>query len=242
VTRLYLVRHGQAGTRDNYDALSELGRRQSRLLGEYFASQRIAFNSAISGGNRRQQQTAEEVRAAYATGGLKFPDLTIDEDWKEFDLDHIYRELAPRLCSDDSQFRRDFDTMREQVHASRGVHQADIHRRWTPCDLKVVEAWIRGSYSYSGESWSAFRKRIAGRRAGIQDGQPQANIVIFTSATPTAIWAGMALDLNEEHIMGLAGVLQNASFSILRLQGPDLRLFSFNEAPHLTTPDLRSHR
>jgi len=42
--------------------------------------------------------------------------------------------------------------------------------------------------------------------------------------------------------MGLAGVLQNASFSILRLQGTDLRLFSFNEAPHLTTPDLRSHR
>jgi len=241
VTRLYLVRHGQAGTRDNYDALSELGRRQSRLLGEYFVSQGIAFNSAISGGNRRQQQTAEEVCATYSDAGLKFPDLTLDEDWKEFDLDHIYRELAPRLCSDDSQFRRDFDTMREQVRASRGVHQAEVHRRWTPCDLKVVEAWIRGSYPYSGESWRAFRKRIAGRRAAIQDGQPQANIVIFTSATPTAIWAGMALDLNEEHIMGLAGVLQNASFSILRLQGPDLRLFSFNEAPHLA-PDLRSHR
>ena len=241
MTRLYLVRHGQAGTRDNYDALSELGRRQSRLLGEYFVAHGIAFSSAISGGNTRQQQTAEEVHAAYANARFKFPGVTIDEDWREFDLDHIYRELAPRLCADDSQFQRDFDAMREQVRASRGVHQAEVHRRWTPCDLKVVEAWIRGSYPYSGESWSAFRKRIAGRRVAIQDGQSQANIVIFTSATPTAIWAGMALDLNEEHIMGLAGVLQNASFSILRLQGADLRLFSFNEAPHLT-PELRSHR
>ena len=98
MTRIYLVRHGQAGTRDNYDALSELGRRQSRLLGEYFVAQGIDFTSAISGGNSRQQQTAEEVRAAYAQAGCEFPASPSTKDWKEFDLDHIYRELAPRLC------------------------------------------------------------------------------------------------------------------------------------------------
>lgn len=242
MTRIYLVRHGQAGTRDNYDALSDLGRRQSRLLGEYFVAQRIDFTSAISGGNSRQQQTAEEVRAAYSQAGRDFPALTSDEGWKEFDLDHIYRELAPRLCEDDPQFKKDFDSLREEVRANRGNPEADIHRRWTPTDGRVVQAWIHNRYKYSGESWPDFRNRIAARRAAIQDGQPHANIAIFTSATPTAIWAGLALDLDEKHIFALAGVLQNASFSVLRQRAEDLRLFSFNEVPHLPSPDLRSHR
>jgi broad specificity phosphatase PhoE len=73
VSRLYLIRHGQAGTRDNYDALSDLGRQQSRLLGEYFVNQGLSFTSAITGPNARQQQTAEEVRAAYQSANLNFP-------------------------------------------------------------------------------------------------------------------------------------------------------------------------
>ena len=242
MTRLFLVRHGQAGTRDNYDALSELGREQSRRLGEYFVSQGIMFSAAISGANSRQLQTAAEVRGAYSHAGLKFPAVVTDEGWNEFDLDKIYRELSPLMCADDPQFQREFDEMREQVRASRGIHAAEIHRRWTPCDLKVMEAWIRGRYPYSGESWDDFRRRIAGRRSAIQNGSERANVVVFTSATPTAIWAGMALDLKVDYIMGLAGVLQNASFSTLRLSGEDLRLFSFNEVPHLATPQLRSHR
>jgi hypothetical protein len=37
-------------------------------------------------------------------------------------------------------------------------------------------------------------------------------------------------------------VLHNASYTMLRLRGQDLRLFSFNAVPHLNTPDLRTHR
>jgi len=39
LSTVYLVRHGQAGTREAYDSLSELGQRQARLLGEHFISQ-----------------------------------------------------------------------------------------------------------------------------------------------------------------------------------------------------------
>ena len=242
MTRLYLIRHGQAGTRDNYDALSALGRQQSRLLGEYFAAQKIDFTHAICGGNARQQQTAEEVRAAYQQAGLNFPALTIDEGWKEFDLDDIYHELAPRLSADDPDFQKEFEALRQEVRASRGSPAAEIHRRWTPTDGKVVEAWIRQRYPYSGESWQDFRQRIAARRVAIPNGQPRANIAIFTSATPTAIWTGLALNLDETHIFNLAGVLQNASFTTLREKSGQLRLFSFNETPHLLSPELRTHR
>ena len=58
---LYLVRHGQAGTRENYDSLSDLGRDQARLLGEHFAQQKIRFDTVYSGSLSRQQATAAEA-------------------------------------------------------------------------------------------------------------------------------------------------------------------------------------
>ena len=65
MSNIYLVRHGQAGTRDAYDSLSELGHRQCQLLGEWFASQGIKFTAAYSGEMSRQQQTAQAVKAGY---------------------------------------------------------------------------------------------------------------------------------------------------------------------------------
>ena len=61
MSNIYFIRHGQAGTRDLYDSLSELGRRQARLLGEHLVSQEIEFAAAYVGALARQQQTAAEV-------------------------------------------------------------------------------------------------------------------------------------------------------------------------------------
>src|SRR4029434_6257225 len=155
----YRVLHGQAGTRDAYDSLSELGRRQSRLLGEYFVSQGIEFTSAYSGAMLRQQQTAAEVSGAYAKAAIPFPEIIIDSQWNEFDLTHVYREIAPLLAEADLQCRSEYDEMRRQVRQSVGDHEAQVHRRWRPCDTKIVEAWITGRFPYGGESWSTFRAR-----------------------------------------------------------------------------------
>ena len=106
---MYLVRHGQAGTRDAYDSLSDMGKRQARLLGHHFVSQTIRFASAFSGALLRQQQTAEQIGAAYANAGVSFPSVTVDPGWDEFDLAHVYQELAPRLMADDEQFRIEYE-------------------------------------------------------------------------------------------------------------------------------------
>jgi phosphohistidine phosphatase SixA len=47
---VFLVRHAQAsfGTHD-YDRLSELGRQQSRWLGEYFAERGVRFARVVAG-------------------------------------------------------------------------------------------------------------------------------------------------------------------------------------------------
>jgi broad specificity phosphatase PhoE len=59
---LYLVRHGQASFgADDYDQLSDLGRRQSVRLGEYFAQKQIHFDGLIAGTLRRHRQTLEGI-------------------------------------------------------------------------------------------------------------------------------------------------------------------------------------
>ena len=242
MSSIYLVRHGQAGTRDSYDSLSELGRRQSRLLGEYFVSQRIEFTHAYVGALSRQQQTAVEVSRAYAKAHVSFPEVVVEKGWDEFDLARIYRDIAPHLCEEDSEFRSDYEAMREEVKASAGAKVADVHRRWRPCDTKIVEAWIGGHHAYRGETWEQFRERVAACRLKLGEMQRDANILVFTSATPAAIWAGLALAISDDRVRRLAAVLRNTSYTVLRLRGEELRLFSFNEVPHLSVPELRTSR
>ena len=242
MSSIYLVRHGQAGTRDAYDSLSELGLRQSRLLGEYFLSQGFEFAAAYAGAMQRQQQTAAEVSAAYNAAGVPFPELVTDNDWNEFDLAQVYREIGPQLCEEDAEFRLEYEELRRQVTESPGVQEAQIHRRWRPCDTKMVEAWISGRFPYGGESWKEFRGRVAACRLKLSAAPRQASILAFTSATPTGILTGLALDTTDARMRQLAGVLHNASYTVLRQRDEQLQLFQFNAVPHLGSPELRTHR
>jgi broad specificity phosphatase PhoE len=245
LSTVYLVRHGQAGTRDAYDSLSELGGRQARLLGEHFISQGIRFTSAYAGALTRQQQTAGQISAAFAGAEVGFPTVRVDSGWDEFDLGRVYREIAPLLAAEDPEFLHEYDQMREQVRVSQGAHGARIHRRWMPCDTKVVEAWFSGRYPYGGETWDQFRERVAACRLKMERQQNDArheNILVVTSATPLAIWTGLSLEISDERIMRLAGAVYNASYTILRLRKERLRLFTFNAVPHLAALGLCTHR
>ena len=242
MSTLTLVRHGQAGTRDDYDSLSSRGREQSRFLGQYLAAQNISFAAAYTGAMLRQQQTAEELSRGYAQAGGQFPAITVDDNWNEFDLSGVYRELAPMLSAADSDFRREYAALCEQVRENTASADAPVHREWLPCDTKLVDAWIAGRFPFPGESWEQFVGRVAACRRKLQLAGSQDNIIIFTSAVPVAIWAGLSLDICDQRVMRLAAVLYNTSYTILRLHQEHLRLFAFNAIPHLLTPDLRTHR
>lgn len=236
---VYLIRHGQAGTREEYDALSALGHEQARLLGEYLAAQKIRFEAAYHGGMRRQLETAGEVIDAYSRVGLWFPELAEDPGWREFDLDDVYRGIAPQLCAADAAFQRDYAQLMEEVKASNGNASDAVHRRWSPCDIQVVESWIGSRFPYDGESWDAFRERVSG---AVLPGDHEGNIAVFTSATPTAVWAAKGLDLHDHRVLRIAGALYNSSITVLRVRGPEVWLFSMNGVPHLPYGELRTHR
>lgn len=245
MTNVYFIRHGQAGTREEYDSLSELGGRQARLLGGHLAAQGVEFTAAYAGGLARQQQTAAGVAAAYAEAGLAFPELAVDAGWDEFDFHHVYREIAPLMCEDDEEFRRDYEEVVAASRASAGDHGADVHRRWRASDTKVMDAWVGGRYPYAGETWEQFVARVSACRLGTAGGvagRPRENVAVFTSAVPTAIWTGRALGVSDTHVRRLAAVLLNTAYTVLQLRGDETLLLTFNAVPHLDSPELRTRR
>ncbi len=240
----YFIRHGQAGTRLKYDMLSDLGRQQCCLLGTYLARQAITFSHILIGGLFRHHETAESVLTAYQADGVTIPEPVVDHDWNEFDLDVVYKSMAPQLEKLDPAFAAAYEDMRKQVEAQGAVQQSVINRRWNPCDSAVVRAWVSGKYPMleGGETWLAFRERIEGALAKLVAANPDGNVAVFTSATPTAICLASALGADDHHMFNMAGVMINSAISVLRLKEGELRLFNFNTVPHLEDASLRTHR
>jgi len=242
MSNIHLVRHGQAGTREAYDSLSSLGQRQAQLLGEYLLAQRLEFTVVYSGSMQRQLQTASAVKNVYDQAGVCFPEVTVDDQWNEFDLADIYRELGPKLSAVDEEFRLEYEEMRLEVKQNLGASEAKVHRHWRPCDTKMVDAWISGTFVYSGETWQQFQERVRSCLQQIEQLPSRANVLVSTSATPTGVLTGLALGLDDTRVRQLAGVLYNSSVTTLRLRDGRLQMFQFNAVPHLTTPELRTFR
>ena len=235
---IHLVRHGQAGTRRDYDVLSGLGCEQSTLLGRYLDSGDLRFACWFAGGLRRQQETAqlagiEQKEAVAAT--------KVVESWNEFDLDAVYEGIGPQLAMRNPEFRTHWQTVKTLVELHGHNEAALVNRRWSPADEMIVRAWLQGDCRYDGESWVDFRERIRGALQDLlKSGLDSA--VVFTSATPIAICVGEALGLPDIEIFQLAGALMNTSYTELRWRHNKLRMFSFNNVPHLIDAALRTHR
>jgi len=231
MSTLYLIRHGQAGSRDHYDQLSETGQRQAVLLGRHFRASGVRFDAAYSGSLERQRQTAALVLEALPGA----PEVRVDPRWNEFDLDSLWKKLAPRLIATDEEFARNY----ERLHRNN----PGIDRVMTVCDIELIRTWTRETHPCNGlESWSEFRRRVEAPLAGLAGHGPDEVIAVFTSATPLAVWSGMALGLDVRGIFRILGVLMNSNYSTFRLRGQELSLLSLNNTPHLTDPALRTLR
>lgn len=231
-----LIRHGQAGSRDDYDRLSEAGRRQAAKLGAWLAREGTRFDAAVAGQLKRQQETAGIVLAELARAGLEPPQVSEDPRWNEFDIDGVFNALAPLLAARDETFRAGLET----ILAGMGDGANGIHRRWTPVDMQVVEAWISGEHEAGVESWREF----TGRVGEALDALPRLpHVAVFTSATPAAICIARCFGCEEpRRIMQLAGSALNTNLTILARRDDGLDLLSFNRVEHLDEKSLRTYR
>ncbi len=239
VNLLYLIRHGQAGTREAYDRLSELGQQQARALGVWLAREGVQFDSIYSGELIRQQETAATVLGAMAVAGSPQPRPRLERRWNEFDLDVVYAGLAPRMAEADPIFRSQFQALQNAVASG----DAAVHRKWTPSDNAVVQSWIAGEYSFDGETWAEFIARVqSAARECVAEAGAGHRVAVFTSATPVAICMGLALTLTAQNIMQLAGAALNSNVTVLSVNEAQPSLFAFNAVAHLESHELRTFR
>lgn len=231
MSQIYLIRHAQAGTRDNYDLLSDLGQKQAELLGHYLAKQKVCPDAVYTGSMHRQKETARIALSTLSQEGVTMPDFSHSERWNEFSLAALYKAFVPRLIEENREFARDFEEMQEALrndpHTTRGATGR--------CDAAIVRAWIANRYpDYEGESWADFRARIESHVSDLTNHGEERTVMVFTSATPIVVLTAAALGLTEEKLLSLLGVIYNSSITIMRSYSGSLRLFSYNSVPHLS--------
>jgi broad specificity phosphatase PhoE len=229
VSLLVLVRHGKASSfsPDDYDQLSELGIRQSRLLGEYWANEHTHFDRVWVGPRRRQQETYEAVAAAFRVRGTPFPEPTTIEELDEHHGIKLVFALLPEIARDDEVVRKVAEEMARGESPS--PHEVlEAFRR-------ITRRWAAGEVGHeSVETWQGFRARVARGidRITNEAGKGQ-TILAFTSAGAIAAAVGLALGLDDGRVLDLSWMLHNASLTELLFTEGTLGLRTFNTTPHL---------
>lgn len=227
MSTLYLIRHGQAsfGASD-YDALSDRGRHQARVLGDFFLKTGIRFDACWSGTLKRQRQTIDEVRGTFLDAGLDLPPATETAALDEYDYEAVLRALVPVIEKEEPAFIRDVSCMLSDRQAFQQVFG------------RVMTRWASGRDTVDNLlSWSSF---AAGVTAGIRDiidrSDHGTQVAVFTSGGPVAASVGSVLGLAAEKTISLSWQLVNASLTRFKFSDGKISLATFNEQGHLEGP------
>jgi len=232
---ILLVRHGQAsfGTRD-YDRLSEHGRRQSRALGGDLRRRGVAIGRIVTGGLRRQRETADQLLAGHAIAPgpvvLRGPapevavERRVDPRWDEFDHEGLVARLP--------------DRQRRQVAAvASAVTRRDPNQAFQELLEAALLHWIDGAEDEVQGSYAAF---AADARAALEAvaADPPADgptVVVSSAGTISVIVAGL-LGLPAAGWLPLNRVIGNTGLTTVVSGRRGLTLVTFNDQSHLEGP------
>jgi broad specificity phosphatase PhoE len=214
---LYLVRHGQASLgADDYDQLSELGARQSVLLGEYFAAQGLRFDAVIAGTLRRHRQTLDGILQGLGTQAehLPWPGLN------EYDSEAVIRAVHPgELQRPDSQ------------------EAARQHFRWL---RQGLAAWMDGSTQPAGmPAYPDFVRGVTSALDHVRAQHVGQSVLVVSSGGPISTAVGHVLGAPAAATIELNLRLRNTSVTEFSFNPKRLALQTFNTLPHLDAPALR---
>ena len=170
---ILLVRHGQASFgRADYDVLSDVGERQSRVLGRALAARGIKPDLLVTGAMKRHRSTLDH---AVDAGGWDGVTVTVDEGWNEFDHEHVIEVHKP-------------------AYRSQTVMKADLARTLKPRQAfqqmfeQATARWAGGDHDTEyAESFTAFGSRVEeALRRTASALEPRQTAVVFTSGGPIA--------------------------------------------------------
>jgi broad specificity phosphatase PhoE len=236
MSQLVIVRHGQAAAfSEDSDRLTELGERQSQVLGEYWVKQGVAFDEVIIGGLRRHAQTEAQVAAAYQRAGLPWPEAQKAPGWNEYDAAAIM-QLGAAVRERDPEFAKlvaDFEA------AAGGPERNRYFQRM----FEVLMArWIGGDvHADHVESFEAFHTRAAEAFDAVLQQTGNRRVVVFSSGGPIGVSVQQALRAPKAVALELNWRVRNTSLTEYVFGRGRLSLDVFNVTPHLPA-ELMSFR
>lgn len=234
MSTLTLVRHAQASFfAKNYDELSALGEKQSRLLGEYFVRRHIDFDAIYCGPRVRQRHTAEIAGSAFIQAGRSWPNPDVLAELDEYDLVGIFHGLAPELSRQDAAFaellacfRRDENGPNRNRSFQKMFEALTMHWATTKCEVGV-------------ESFPAFRERVQRGLRRVMSAQGSGRrVAVFTSGGVIGTAVRLALDAPDRMALELNWRIRNCSLTEFVFSNDRFTLDSFNAIPHLEDPEL----
>lgn len=221
MSSLVLVRHGQARAFEKHsDRLSELGEQQARVLGEWWRSRGVGFDTAICGSLERQRRTAE-------IAGMR--DITEDPRWNEYDAAGVLANGAPLLAASDPGFAR------LQQAAEEHRHTPEANRHFQRMFEILMNRWVEGTLAVEGvEPWDAFQQRV---REALRDLMKSygsgARVAVFTSGGPIGVVVQTVLEAPANKIIEINWRVRNCSITEFLFTGGRISLDLFNAVPHL---------
>jgi broad specificity phosphatase PhoE len=224
MTALLLVRHGQAsfGARD-YDALSDVGHEQSRLLGAALAARGVVPDMVVRGGLRRHEETAEGILEGLgdAGTGVDAP-IVVDAGWDEFDFQHVVQVHKP-------------------LYRSRTIMLADLARTRQPRAKfqkifeEATDRWTGGGNdSDYHESFPEFSERVDGALRRTAEQVPaRGTVLVVSSGGPIGLATSHLLAGDASLWANLNKVAVNTGVTKVVVGRSGLTLSSYNEHTHV---------
>ncbi|MCU0957954.1 MAG: histidine phosphatase family protein [Hydrogenophaga sp.] len=213
---LYLVRHGQASFgADDYDQLSELGRRQCEQLGRHWAERGQRFDAVVMGTLRRHRQTWDAMAdgAGWQQDPLPWPGLN------EYDSEAVIRSIHSQpLARPDTPelYRHHFRLLRD------GLAQ-----------------WMAGTVSPRGmPSYPEFVAGVTAALDHVRQHHVGQRVLIVSSGGPIATAVGHVLGLSPERTIDLNMRIRNSAVTEFQFSPKRHTLLTYNTLPHLDRPDL----
>jgi len=236
---LVLVRHGQASfLQSDYDKLSTLGERQSRMLGSFWAAQSTRFDVVVTGPRTRQIRTAELTLESYAGSSPALPSIRVVPEFDEYDSGGVVGILLPQLVERDPKVA----ALAEEYQESKG--SPNERRAFQRIFEVVMKAWIRGEdVPAEVASWQEFKARVSQALASIiEHNHSGRRVAVFTSGGPICIAVQLALGLADEKAIEINWALRNGSLTEFLFTKDRFTLDTFNCLPHIPDRSLWSYR
>lgn len=215
---LVLLRHGQAlpqsyaGHEHGGDAgLSALGRRQAAILGQSLLQRGVRPDRVVTGGLRRQAETAEVCLAAMGCAGSR---ARVDERWQEYDVEPLMAAYPPGDVPGDPA-------------ANPRAFQRFLDRS--------LKAWMADEHPPPGlQPWSSFAAAAPAALA-VEADAATGTTLVFTSAGPIAAVAADLLGLGPDAFLALHRIVVNSSLTKIISGSRGRHLLTFNDHSHLET-------